>query len=673
MAGGRPVESLGQGGVRLLPGFHGLSLHGPYLSVKAGIYRIAVRARVAGGEAVSYFDVDAETRLRASRFYRDGLEFHAHIYKAERLEFRFITQGEEVLVEGVEFEPILLDADPAPHDVVRGLCEQVIDGAGEPDAVFRLINRLAYDGDPRPAEELRERFLARQTRVAPPIRLAFRELNTPGVTALSPAAQVHFPRAQIDRFLQSRPPRMYDLQALQAYQKQELRELGYHPALMQATRLRRAYDEPPRTWRQGADPTLEAAEFTSRPPLFERFAEVDRSYQWELATGQGMSAYCPSSGRLVRSSHGFCQHYGNLAFLIYRFEGEEVFYIGTGHSSNAKMFLYLPESNVLVDLREPWLRFYDNDHVLSFFLTNLLSFAPEVREYLNGPTKPAAVVGNNTYGHMVWVTLTGLQFAAENGLLDMVEEVIELDNYFFPVQPLFPELAGKPTTRFRAGEDVQAFQHCVRNQLLPIHFTDALFTDPLVERIRQQSAIHAGAAVPPGLVRPLIYINVRAHNKIWLTQGSGYAGILNAVFERYGRASAFVDGMPDCQTIVDEIRAQTHPEIELHLGLNASFYEKVNWAFACDAYICPVGSSLSLVQWIADKPGVAHAEHAHLEQLNWLGLIRPGVSNPAVPDYAEVVEVGEGIYCNYNLDWRVLFDLLHPLLDARFAAATAGV
>jgi hypothetical protein len=670
----RPVEAVGETAVRLLPGYHGLSLYGPYIPVEGGVYRIVVRARVVGPDARSRVEVDAETRLRASRFFRDPVEFYAHLYSAERLEFRFWTEGEEVLVEGLELESILLDREQSTPDSVHELCLRLVDGVSEPEAVFRLLHRLADAGEREAAEALRERYLGRQTRVQPPVRRAFRELNTPGLTTLSPDAQGRFTRSEIDTFLQSRPPRVFDAVNLQAQQKDELRRLGYHPALLQATRLRRDHSEPQRRWRQGGDPTLSAAEFTSRPPLFERFAEVDRSYQWELATGEGMSAYCPLSGRLVRSQHGFCQHYGNLPFLIYRFEGEEVFYVGTGHSSNAKMFIYMPETGVLVDFRDPWLRFYDNSHVLDFFLTNLLSFAPEVREYLNGPTRPAAIVGNNTYGHMVWVTLTGLQFAAENGLLDRVAEVVELDNYFFPVQPVFPELADKPTTRFRAGEDVAAFQHCVRRGLLPIHFTDALFTEPLVGRIRRAAAEHASPAghVPGQLVRPLIYINIRAHNKIWLDQGRGYAGLLNAVRDRYGRATAFLDGMPDCQAIADEIRAGTHPEVELQAGLNATFYDKVNWAFACDAYVCPVGSSLSLVQWIADKPGVAHAEHAHLEQLNWLGLVRPGVRNPAVPDYSEVVEMGDGIYCDYNLDWRVLFDLLKPLLDQRFARREAS-
>lgn len=664
---GQRVAPEAGGAVRSLEGNQGVVFYGPYIPVAAGVYRVTARAKVFGPEgARAYFDVDADWRLRANRHFSDGVTLFPHLYRTDRLEFRFATSGEELLVEGVEIEPLLLDEEPTVVEAVRALAERLIDERGEPDAIFRLINRLATANEVAQAEALRERFVGR---AIDPLRRAFMELNQPGVKSLTPLPQA-CTREEIGAMLGGLPLQSFDMLNVSAETKAELARQGYELDYIQATRLYRAYDEPMRTWRSEPDHTLSAGEFTSRPPLFERFAEMDRSFQWELARGEGMSAYCPISGRLLKSQHGFCQHYGSHPFLFYRFDGLEVFYICTGHVSNARMFMYLPRTGTIADLRDPWLRQYSNEHVLGMFNTNLVAQRDEVVRYLNSPTRPAAVLGSNIHGHFIWTSLSGLHFASGAGLLDDIAEVVELDRYYFSAQELFPEIADKPRARFRNNDsDALAFAHCLRRNLLPIHFTDAFVIQSFAERFRRQAALHASSAgqVPSNVPRPLLFINLRAHNKVWINQAEGYAQILNSIYAEYGAAAAFLDGMPDCSEIAVQIRKYTRPEVPLYDGLEVSIHDTMSWAFAADAYVSPIGSGITLVNWLANKSGVAHAEHGHLEQMIWWNTLRPGLVDPVTPDFSQIVNVGEGLYCDYDVDWRVLLELLRPTLDASFA------
>jgi hypothetical protein len=154
------------------------------------------------------------------------------------------------------------------------------------------------------------------------------------------------------------------------------------------------------------------------------------------------------SGRRVVSSHGFVQWFCNIPFFFYRFEGAEVFYVCTGYHANDRVALYLPRSQTLIDFWEPLLRWHSLAEITRAFEVNLVDHRREVASYLGGPTRPAAVTGSDNLGHFIWTDLAGLHYAAANGLLEPVAELVEFERAFLPVAEVIPEMAALPAARF---------------------------------------------------------------------------------------------------------------------------------------------------------------------------------------------------------------------------------
>jgi hypothetical protein len=49
------------------------------------------------------------------------------------------------------------------------------------------------------------------------------------------------------------------------------------------------------------------------------------------------------------------------------------------------------------------------------------------------------------------------------------------------------------------------------------------------------------------------------------------------------------------------------PDIQTYSTIGSMSYEKVVWAYAIDLYVIPLSSGSTAVSWIANKPGVMHA------------------------------------------------------------------
>jgi hypothetical protein len=200
-----------------------------------------------------------------------------------------------------------------------------------------------------------------------------------------------------------------------------------------------------------------------------------------------------------------------------------------------------------------------------------------------------------------------------------------------------------------------------------VRLTDAVIKDAVAERL-VRSAASAQRYGPADVPRPLVWINLRAHDKVWRDQAAGYASILNALVEEHGAVSAFVDGWTDCRPVADELARRVGPGVTLFNGLGFKVSDSLVWAQAVDAYVCTVGSGLVLLTWLSAKPGVAHADVAHLKQMEWWGDVRPGAPIPLHPAPDDIHEIegsgrdGGAFYADYRVDWRLLLKLLRQAL-----------
>ena len=626
-----------------------------------------------------------------------------YIPDTDQLEFRLFCRNVTFTFEGIELAPLLLTREDADATRLTDLIAQLTEEWAAPEPIFRLIERLSETGGAADGERAVARFLARNTDTLARTRAAYMALHhrqRHAVTA-SPApaktgALIKFFRAPNEEPAPADPMRSElpidiaiptDLDQirtmmravpitrvhLQAYGGREHRAAhhavlgahGYQYAFLEATRHARSHDVQRRLWQRDPGPQ-DKADLVSRPATNQALANVDLSFQDDLACGRGMLAYCPISGSELRSEHGFAIYYNNAIHIVYAFFGAEPFYVCTGQYINSRMFIFMPVTNILIIIEEEALSWYNYEDFVREFMSQLTFNYEDVLRYLDSKPKRACFFGISNIGHFFWNEMSGLHHALEQNLLKDIDEIVCAPIDFMDYKILFPELTGKKATAV-SGDDL--FNFGVRNQLTPVRFSDGVITPSFLARVQRTAKAHASpAGRPPDAVpRPLIWLNVRAHNKIWLDQAAGYANILNALREERGQAAALVQGMPDCREIFDEMRRLTHPDIPLFDGLDLNTNDKINWASQVDAYVCVAGAGLAFTTWLADVPGVAHSEHAHLDHLHWWPWVRPGSRPALAPQRSEVIEIGSGTYCNYKVEWKVLFKLLLEALAMRDA------
>lgn len=665
----------------VVSGHHGQVLHGPYLPVREGVYRVKVLAEVEGPpDSISdfeVFDIHTGGRTYAARTFHRDPEMFVRLHDSLGVEFRFHTAGETLHVHGVEIEPLLLDAEPTTIAAMEALAARLIAGRAEPAAVFRAADVLADLGAADRAQAVRMQYLTTHASLDVDLEIGKRLLKLHGpVSDMNDrlSTQELSPEG-IKRWVDLQRVTEFDVMKATPEAKFQLQMLGYQFRYLEATRLHRDEGELPRMWRDRRRSGEAVSSPPVRQPMFEPFSEIDRSYQASMARGLGFPAYCPASGELLRSRHAFLLQYQWKPFVMHRFEGREVFYVCTGYNGSSRLFIFLPRTKTVIWIADPDFKIYDANEIIQSFASLLIQHCDACATYLKNPTKPVAVVGNDNYGHYFWLTVSGLQFLVENGLENSLSGLVKISAQFARVEEIFPELAGLPI--YDTPEREEAFLNCVTQGFLPIHFTDIAISEALAQRLRilaREKASPAGRP-PADAPRPLLWLNLRAHNKVWASQVEGYAEILNALAKDYGQASALLDGVPDCLQIATEIAQRCGPNVTLYDGLKFSLWDKMNWAMESDGYICVIGTGLIICHSLAGARGVAHGNREHMTQLRFWHTIQEGSPTPLAPRMEDVHDSGEGLQRDYDVDWRILLQLirdhLHDTLEIPPAAPSS--
>jgi hypothetical protein len=160
----------------------------------------------------------------------------------------------------------------------------------------------------------------------------------------------------------------------------------------------------------------------------------------------------------------------------------------------------------------------------------------------------------------------------------------------------------------------------------------------------------------------LIWINLRSHNKMWLSQVEGYVALLNTLQNEFGNLGVIYDGFTDTKSVRDAIDGQLNSKIARYDTIGNSMALSVCWAAAVKTFVSVVGSGLVINSWLVEKAGIAHANRPHLRQ----SIFWNNVSINSIPTIfidPAVVQSDNLLYGNYDFDWRIL---LAPLRDILF-------
>ncbi len=91
-----------------------------------------------------------------------------------------------------------------------------------------------------------------------------------------------------------------------------------------------------------------------------------------------------------------------------------------------------------------------------------------------------------------------------------------------------------------------------------------------------------------------------------------YANVINSLYRDYPNMAIAFDGFPDEKTTMEKkIVALIPNEITTYDALDCPLYETIVWAYSIDSYIAVISAGLTLVTWLANKPGVAHCNFWH--------------------------------------------------------------
>ncbi|MGE5659345.1 MAG: hypothetical protein ACM37W_22345 [Actinomycetota bacterium] len=312
-----------------------------------------------------------------------------------------------------------------------------------------------------------------------------------------------------------------------------------------------------------------------------------------------------------------------------------------------------------------------SENIVYGFQGEVVSNWKAVKTYLSNtsPKEVVSVLGIwGNLGHYLWNELGGIQYLSDNGILNKINKFLIGWYSALNVADIFPdEVSQDQLIKFSDPRNLSKI--ILENNYFAVRITDILIQEKLARAI-SQSAVKKSSLDFLNEIEtakqsfPLIWINLRSHNKSWISQIEGYANIINHLYQDYPNLAVVFDGFVSEKTTMDKIVALIPSSIKTYNALDCPIYESIVWANAIDTYIAIIGSGLTLVTWIANKPGVAHSNIPHSGQAGWWHNVRENAIPPvAIPGHyiIDLDESHEG-YCNYDLDWKIIYEELLKII-----------
>lgn len=401
-----------------------------------------------------------------------------------------------------------------------------------------------------------------------------------------------------------------------------------------------------------------------RSAYLAKLSEMQSAFQKTGLSRGAVYCPCPISGQLLRSSHAIPVPFdlGKQTFLFYYFKGVEPFYVAAGGWSGAKIFAYFPQREVILRLQDPLYNWGPPQDAVNVFKRLMVTHAALVHDYLTTPTVPALLSGTiENLGHFFWNDVAGLVSAEREGLLENVNHAVSYRHAF--LDPFSVLAKSESLVRFSCKTETELFTLILKEHLFCVRATALTIDDDTAARLhglaQANLSVEHRALLAKAQAAPYrLWANLRAHNKVLRNQVEAIVKVAEDTARRHGGLALYLDGTPDCAAMADEISAQVSSAVTVHRGLDVSMSDSICWAFAVDSYIATIGSGLTLVTWLAKKPGVAHSERAHLAQMEFWGEVRTGAPMPVTPTTSEINDLGEGGYCDYLIDPTLLVSLM---------------
>jgi hypothetical protein len=444
------------------------------------------------------------------------------------------------------------------------------------------------------------------------------------------------------------------------------------------------------------------------------------AFQLTAVNEKAIYAVCPFTGKLVISHHSLL---ANINVIFYRFESVQVFYIITaGLDGFKKNAIYFPQHELVVTTGKSWT--FEEDDLIEIQMRMIGSFDASCRylsEYRLSDRKVAVCIGFYHFAHHLWNELPGLDRLVRKGMIDSVDKFLVLREPLGDLRQIFPEIPAGKVERKTTTDAI--FEEIVTNNYFVVRIGDYAISSDTATRVYNVANKNCR---PETLDKvqdarrqhtPLLWIGIRVGSKAWVNQVDGLARLIDRLHTEFPGLGVVFDGfsLPAHKSAewsenheFDEIVRQENQVVsgiienlkQCRRGtpgifniIGSSIYDANVWAHEIDVYLSPYGTLQHKVGWLANKPGVIHANRTRLDwraEYIWTAVeqgIKPRyVPRAAVTDvpstekkpliYAEASDLNEsgaGILShnrrisdwgmdNYKLDWLVLYSDLVDLI-----------
>jgi len=382
-----------------------------------------------------------------------------------------------------------------------------------------------------------------------------------------------------------------------------------------------------------------------------------------VETGYIYSA-CPFTGKVLRSNSSFyLQPSIGVTILIYQFQSREIFYLIVGGWGGVKICVYFPRLELIIKLSNEWTTWVSPEENINIFKAHAVSFWPKFKSYLsNEKTKEVVAIVANipNLGHYFWNQISGLYHLYENNLLHKIDKFLIGSNEYLEIDAIFPEIPPEKIVRY---DNNNLFRAILDNNYFAVLVTHSFIKEDLAIRIQTTAVNKCSQPFLQNVQAakkhfPLLWINLRSHNKAWISQVEGYANIITKIFEDYPGMAVVFDGFHTEKANMEQIQALISLNVKVYNALECPVHETIVWAGTVDTYIAVIGSGLTLVTWIANKPGVAHSDRGHYSQLPWWLEVRENLVDivPVPVEHIINVTTSKWGWENYDCDWKVIYD-----------------
>jgi tetratricopeptide (TPR) repeat protein len=424
---------------------------------------------------------------------------------------------------------------------------------------------------------------------------------------------------------------------------------------------------------------IKVFEYTPDQPL-SQFGIPD--FQRRILDKGYIDSFCPRSGKALNSNQSFYLFYNGHLVIFYRFVGEEEFYlIVIGSWSPFKVGIYFPSRELIISFCTlGWDNLFgvNLEEYVNIFKAHVFCYFEDFKYYIlnENSKKLTDVVGfcGNNVGHYFWNEVSAIQELYDHKLNHKLEAFLIGKNNYFDIREIFEEIITENNKILfldvseKSGDEI--FELCLKNNLFVVRFTGLVITERLASRLYHSSLRKCGVNFLQKVGEskkhfPLLWITLRSHKRIWLSQIEGIANIIKELYKDYRNLGVIFDGFSTEKNIVEKIQNLIPVNIKTYNALDCAIYETILWSHAIDLFITPYGAGLIFPSHIANQPGVVHTHSIWNKPTPYCLHPRencvPIVPVPSVDSFDSAYN--RDLDRNYDVDWRDIYNEVVKIIE----------